>query len=245
MKLKRIAFSVFIALSFAALFTGCSSDSQQHNNLSDKEKSEGWKLLFDGKSLTGWHIFNKGNVASAWSADSGQLICNPHAKNVKHGDLVTDGEYENYDLKFEWKISKAGNSGAFINVQEQPEYGATFATGPEYQLLDDKNMEPDYLKDPSHKAAAIFGVIPNGSNTIPNSGAWNQSRILQKDGKVTFWLNGVQTLTADLKSDAWKKAVASSGMSRYPAFGLATKGHIGVQDWTNGIAFRDIKIKEL
>jgi hypothetical protein len=242
MKIKTIVFGFFM---IAVIMNSCSSSSDQHNSLSDQEKSDGWKLLFDGKTMTGWHIFNKGDIASAWSVDSGQLICNPHAKNIKHGDLVTDKEYENYDLKFEWKISKAGNSGLFVNVQERPEFGATFATGPEYQLLDDKNMDTAYLSNQAHKAASIFGVIPNKSTTAPISGGWNQSRVTQKDGKLTFWLNGVQTIQADLKSDDWKKMIAASSMSKFPSYGVATKGHIALQDWTNGVAFRAIKIKEL
>jgi hypothetical protein len=74
---------------------------------------------------------------------------------------------------------------------------------------------------------------------------WNRSRILQQNGKITFWLNGVLTVTVDLKSDEWKKSVAESSMSHYPEYGIVAKGHIALQDWTNGVAFRDIKIKEL
>jgi Domain of Unknown Function (DUF1080) len=227
-----------------AIFS-CSGGHDRHNSLTDQEQKDGWTLLFDGATLNGWHVYNKGNTPSAWSVDSGNLVCNPHAKNVKHGDLVTDKPYTNFDLSFEWKISRAGNSGVFINVTERPDLGTTFLTGPEYQLLDDKNMDPDYVKDISHKAAAVFGVIPNNSNTVPRSGEWNQSRILQQDGKVTFWLNGTQTVQFDLKSDAWKNAVAASSLHQYPEFGKATGGYIALQDWTNGVSFRDIRIKEI
>jgi len=238
-------------LTIAGLFTvilfsvyGCSTTEQQ-NMLSDLEKKDGWTLLFDGKTMKGWHLFNRGTIPSAWSVDSGRLICNPHAKDVKHGDLVTDKVYQEFDLRFEWKISRAGNSGLFINVQERPELATTFSTGPEYQLLDDKNVEPDYLKNPTHKAAAIFGVVPNNSNSMPKPGEWNQSRIFQQNGKVTFWLNDVQTVQVDLQSAEWKNLVALSSLSKYPEFGVAVSGHLAVQDWTNGIAFRNIKIKEL
>ncbi len=238
-------------LTIAALFTvilfsvyGCSTTEQQ-NMLSDQEKKDGWALLFDGTTMNGWHLFNKGIIPSAWSVDSGRLICNPHAKDVKHGDLVTDKIYQDFDLRFEWKISRAGNSGLFINVQERPELATTFSTGPEYQLLDDKNVEPDYLKNPSHKAAAIFGVVANNSNTMPKSGEWNQSRILQQNGKLTFWLNDIQTVQVDLLSAEWKNLVALSSLSKYPEFGVAISGHLALQDWTNGVAFRNIKIKEL
>jgi azurin len=238
-------------LTIAGLFTvilfsvyGCSTTEQQ-NMLSDQEKKDGWTLLFDGKTMNGWHLFNKGTIPSAWSVDSGRLICNPHAKDVKHGDLVTDKVYQDFDLRFEWKISRAGNSGLFINVQERPELATTFSTGPEYQLLDDKNVEPDYLKNPTHKAAAIFGVVPNNSNSMPKPGEWNQSRILLQNGKLTFWLNEVQTVQVNLQSAEWKNLVALSSMNKYPEFGVALSGHLAVQDWTNGVAFRNIKIKEL
>ncbi|MFI5155493.1 MAG: DUF1080 domain-containing protein [Chitinophagales bacterium] len=241
LSIVKLLASVFITCFMLA----CANHSEQHNVLSDQEIKEGWKLLFDGTSTKGWHIFNRGEIPSAWSADSGMLVCNPHAKNVKHGDLVTENEYENFDLIFEWKISKAGNSGVFIDVQERPDLSTTFSTGPEYQLLDDKNMDPEYLANLAHKAASIFGVIPNNSNSVPKSGEWNQSRILQQNGNLSFWLNGVQTLQVDLKSDDWKKRVAASSMSQFPEFGVAAKGHIALQDWTNGVAFRDIKIKTL
>jgi azurin len=231
---------------FCALFGfGCSSNTERQNKLSNQEEKEGWTLLFDGKTLNGWHLFNRGNIPSAWSVDSGMLICNPHAKNVKHGDLVTDKVYQDFDLVFDWKISRAGNSGLFVNVRERPDLGTTFSTGPEYQLLDDRNVEPGYLNNLSHKAASIFGVVPNESNTVPKSGDWNRSRILQQNGKLTFWLNGVVTVRADLKSDDWKRLVAASSLGKYPDFGAAVNGHLALQDWTNGVAFRNIKLKEL
>jgi azurin len=240
----RIA-KVLPAISCVLFIIGCSINAERENTLSNREKKEGWTLLFDGKTLNGWHLFNRGQIPSAWSVDSGTLVCNPHARNVKHGDLVTDKVYQDFDLSFDWKISRAGNSGLFVNVQERSDLGTTFSTGPEYQLLDDRNVEPDYLKNLSHKAAAIFGVVPNKSNTVPKSGDWNTSRIVQQNGKLTFWLNAVLTVRIDLKSDDWKRLVAASSLNKYPEFGVAVSGHLALQDWTNGIAFRNIKLKEL
>jgi azurin len=239
------SFARMLLVIFCALFVfGCSSNTERQNRLSDQEEKDGWTLLFDGKTLNGWHLFNRGNIPSAWSVDSGMLVCNPHAKNVKHGDLVTDKVYQDFDLVFDWKISNAGNSGLFVNVQERPDLGTTFSTGPEYQLLDDRNVNPDYLTNRSHKAAAIFGVVSNESNTVPKSGEWNQSRIVQQNGELTFWLNGVLTVRVNLKSDEWKRLVAASSLSKYPDFGVAVNGHLALQDWTNGVAFRNIKLKE-
>jgi len=243
---KRNLIALLFAASWCILLTpACSSNASRDNVLSDQEKQDGWVLLFDGKSLAGWHLFNRGTIPSAWSADSGQLICNPHAKDVKHGDLVTDRVFQDFDLQFDWKISKAGNSGLFVNVQERPDLGTTFSTGPEYQLLDDRNVPPDYLSHPAHNAACISGVVPNLSNTMPKSGDWNHSRVLQQGGKLSFWLNDVLTVQADLKSDEWKKLVAASFLGKYPEYGAASSGHLALQDWTNGVAFRNVKIRDL
>jgi azurin len=242
---KHSIVSGILALAICILFLpGCSGDKEQ-NVLSDQEKKDGWTLLFDGKTMNGWHLFNRGSIPSAWSVDSGRLICNPHAKDVKHGDLVTDKVFQDFDLQFDWKISKAGNSGLFINVQERPDLGTTFSTGEEYQLLDDRNVPSEYLGNLSHKAASIFGVVPNNSNSVPKSGEWNHSRILQQNGAVTFWLNDVLTVQVDLKSEPWKSLVAASSLSKYPEFGVALNGHFALQDWTNGVAFRNIKLKQL
>jgi azurin len=242
---KHLIIADILAIVLSILFLpGCSGDKEQ-NVLSDQEKKDGWTLLFDGKTMNGWHLFNRGSIPSAWSVDSGMLVCNPHAKDVKHGDLVTDRVFQDFDLQFDWKISKAGNSGLFINVLERPDLGTTFSTGEEYQLLDDRNVPSEYLSNLSHKAAAIFGVVPNTSNTVPKSGEWNHSRILQQNGAVTFWLNDVLTVRVDLKSESWKSLVAASSLSKYREFGVAVIGHLALQDWTNGVAFRNIKLKEL
>lgn len=244
MKKHPLVADVLAVAIWILFLPGCSRDKEQ-NVLSDQEKKEGWILLFDGKTMNGWHLFNNGSIPSAWSVDSGRIICNPHAKDVKHGDLVTDKVFQDFDLQFDWKISKAGNSGLFINVLERPDLGTTFSTGEEYQLLDDKNVPSEYLGNLSHKAAAIFGVVPNTSNTVPKPGEWNHSRILQQNGAVTFWLNDVRTVQADLKSESWKRLVAASSLSKYPEFGVAVSGHLALQDWTNGVAFRNIKLREL
>ncbi len=224
---------------------GCHSSGKQQNVLSENETKDGWTLLFDGSSMKGWHVYNQGSTPSAWSVDSGNLVCNPHAKNVKHGDLTTDSSFSNFELLFEWKISKGGNSGLFINVQERPEYATSWATGPEYQLLDNTNNE-EHGKDSMRMAGSLYGLI-----AVKNSAAskpfteWNESRIRQQNGKITFWLNGIITEEEDITSDKWKDAVSKSSLGKFPAFGKATSGKLALQDWTNGIAFRNLKIKKL
>ena len=240
---NRIVGCIFVIFTF--FMFSCSNHADEHNTLTDQEKKDGWAVLFDGSTMNGWHLFNNGNIPSAWSVDSGRLVCNPHAKDVKHGDLVTDKSYENFDLVFEWKISRSGNSGVFINVQESPEYATTWSTGPEYQLLDNANNE-EHGTDSLRMAGSLYGMtaLKNKVASKPFQ-EWNQSRILQQNGKITFWLNGVVTVEEDIHSDIWKTLVSGSSLGKFPAFGAATKGKLALQDWTNGVAFRDIKIKEL
>ncbi|UWX56502.1 DUF1080 domain-containing protein [Maribacter litopenaei] len=112
-----------------------------HNQLLDIEKEQGWKLLFDGETLNGWHLYNKPDSTgySAWEVKDGTIYCNATDESKVFGDLVTDTEFENYELEFEWQMGLRGNGGVFVNVQESPEYAATYETGSEYQLLDYEN----------------------------------------------------------------------------------------------------------
>jgi Domain of Unknown Function (DUF1080) len=245
MKKHKTFFTKCSLVFYTCFLTACSNQSGQHNIITDQELKDGWTIIFDGKTLNGWHVFNQGDITSAWSVDSGNLVCNPHAKNVKHGDLVSNKTYENFDLTFEWKISRAGNSGVFINVQEAPEFATTWATGPEYQLLDNTNNE-EHGTDSLRMAGSLYGMTALKNKVASKPYAeWNQARILQQNGKITFWLNGIITVEENIHSDRWKALVAGSSLGKFAAFGKATKGKLALQDWTNGVSFRDMKIKVL
>ncbi len=241
--------AAFFGIASVCAFTlsSCSKEPSLPNTLSNDEKEEGWTLLFDGKTTQGWHLYNMGNTPSAWMVENDELYCKPDTFEVEHGDLVTDKTFSNFDLKFEWKISTAGNSGVFINVQEAPEYPKTWSTGPEYQLLDNGGIHKEYLHDSTHWAGCLYGFQRNQNPvTVKPAGQWNESRIRQENGKVTFWLNGVQTAEEDFKSADWqKKVAASTGFSVFPGYGKSVQGHIALQDWSKGVAFRNIKIKTL
>ncbi len=221
---------------------GCSGPKDQNNRLTDQEVKDGWKLLFDGKTTDGWHLYNRGHVPSAWIVVNNELYCKPDGK-LEHGDLISDKDYGNFDLQFEWKIIKYGNSGVFIDVVEDTAIRTAWASGPEYQLLDASH--PDYA-NPLKRSGALFGLYPqlNPADLKP-FGEWNQSRIVQSNGKVQFYLNGVQTLNLDLRSPAWADTVAKSSFQRFPEFGKHTNGKIGLQDWSKGVSFRNVKIKEM
>src|SRR5690349_18687459 len=125
----------FIACSLLAFTTASvSNNSNGVNTLTDKEKKEGWQLLFDGKTTSGWHTYGQDKANDSWSIEDGALTLNPSHK--EGGDLVTNQEYSNYDLKLEWKISEKGNSGVIFYVHEDPQYKTTWNTGMEMQVLD-------------------------------------------------------------------------------------------------------------
>ncbi|MFT4033048.1 MAG: DUF1080 domain-containing protein [Siphonobacter sp.] len=238
--------SVVGLLGIGLLLNACTPKETLPNTLTNQEKEEGWALLFDGVSTKGWHIYNQGDTLSKWSAHNGELWCNPKEEKGIFGDLVTDDRYENFDLRYEWKISKGGNSGVMIDVQESPQYGTDFMTAPEMQLLDNANAEERHKTNPLHWAGCLYDVLGKGNNSKPKPfGEWNQSRIIQQDGKVTFWLNGFITAEADLKSQTWKNAVAKSNLGKFPAFGKMHSGKIALQNHTDEVAFRNMKIKKL
>lgn len=230
----------FFAISLFA--ASCSDEVAEVNQLTEKEKKEGWVSLFDGKTTNGWHLYNKGNIPSIWKVKDGELYCS-NEDSATQGDLVSDKVFENFDLRFDWKIPKEGNSGVFINVQEDTSIQYAWASGPEYQLLEISH--PDRTK-PLKQSGCLYNFYPqkNAAEMKPQ-GEWNQSRIKQSNGKIEFYLNGVQTAQADFLSQNWKDTLSKSGFAKFPEFGKHTKGRIGLQFWTKGISFRNIKVKEL
>jgi hypothetical protein len=232
-------------LSLIALFSNAQNNFE-HNVLSPVEEAEGWQLLFDGQSTSGWHLYNEGKIKSAWTVRNGELVCDPTIEKVERGDLISDSVFTNYDFSFEWKISEAGNSGVFINVQEAPEFPTAWTTGPEYQLLDNANVPKEYLESGKFSAGCVYSLSPLLNEVQPKPfGQWNTSRILQQNGVITFWLNGVETGHEDMKTERWKQLIAGSKLGNFPSFGKAIQGKIAFQDWSKGVALRNIKIKEI
>ncbi|OOQ58503.1 3-keto-disaccharide hydrolase [Mucilaginibacter pedocola] len=231
------------ACLFALAFSACSNTTTNTDNqLTEKEQSEGWKLLFDGTTTNGWHLYNQESIGDIWLIKDGVLYCNPNP-DLDHGDLVTDESYINYDFKFDWKLGEGGNSGVFVNVLERKDLATAWASGPEYQLLDDKHKDAHI---PTKISGCLYGFSPqlNPVKLTPNGG-WNHSEIIQKDGKVSFYLNGTLTAEQDLKSTQWAEKVKNSNFKAFPEFGKYTNGRIALQDWTKGVSFKNLKIREL
>ena len=216
--------------------------NETHNQLLEVEKEQGWELLFDGKTLNGWHLYNNPDADSVWEVVNGEIHSDANDESLMAGDLLTDNAYENYELTLEWKIASRGNSGIFLNVQEKPDIPTAWQTGPEYQILDSEHM--DY-KLPAKRPGCLYVFAPQENAVEMKSAEWNSTRIKQVDGKVEFYLNGVLTGEQDFNDPEWKKMIAATHFVNYPEFGKATQGKIALQYWYFETWFRDIKIRKL
>jgi hypothetical protein len=241
---------ITIAAAAALLFTACDpvKNAAGDNRLSSEQKSSGWKLLFDGKSTKGWHKYGGGPVGSAWKVKDGILFLDTVVKEnwqVKDGgDIVTDEEYENYHLKLEWKISKAGNSGIIYGIHEdKAQFNWPWQTGPEMQIVDNAG-HPD-AKIIKHRAGDLYDLISCSRETVKAYGEWNSAEIKILNGKLDLYLNGENVVSTTMWDDNWKKLIANSKFKNMPGFGTYKKGRIGLQDHGNEVSFRNIMIRKL
>lgn len=235
----------------ACAFFSCSSakeqsvTNQQPNTLSLKEKKEGWMLLFDGQSTNGWHTYNKTGVAPIWKVVDGSIMLDPKARTKgAGGDLVTDDEFENFEFSTEWRISEEGNSGIIFNIKEDKKYANTYSTGLEMQVLD--NIKASDNKKPNHLAGLLYDLSGTADLSKPKPvGQWNLARIIQKNGHLTFYFNGIKTLDIQEGSDEWKNLVANSKFKGWADFATTPKGKIAFQDHGHEVAFRNVKIRKM
>jgi len=233
--MRRLILGVLFTVAAAAALTAATDQ----NTLTAAEKKDGWKLLFDGKTTTGWRGWKQQSAPDGWKAVDGAL-----ARVAKAGDLMTVDQYVSFDLTFDWRIAQNGNSGVFFHVAEAPDLPSTYTTGPEYQLIDNDG-HPDAKNGPDRLAAANYALHPP-VNAVPKPiGEWNQSRLLVNGAHVEHWLNGVKVVEYELWSADWKARVAKSKFNAMPRYGLEKTGHIVLQDHGNEVAFKNLKIKVL
>lgn len=211
------------------------------------KSKKGWIVLFDGKTTNGWHQYGKKD-GKAWEVSDSALHLKPAAKNGYQteggGDLITNTEYDNFDLKLEWKISKGGNSGIIFYVQEDPSrYQETWKTGLEMQVLDNDG-HPDGMIY-KHRAGDLYDLIPSIKETVRRVGEWNEVEIKCKNGDLELYLNSAKVVSVNLWNDKWKQLVAGSKFKVYPDFGTFKKGRIALQDHGNEVWYRNIRIRKL
>ena len=220
------------------------------NALTEQEKAAGWQLLFDGQSMKGWRNYGKKTVGAAWVIDEDAIHLQTKPKGEGEwqqrdgGDILTDEEYQDFELELDWKIGRCGNSGIIYNVVEDvSKYEYVWQTGPEMQVLDN-TCHPD-ARIPKHRAGDLYDLIPCRYETVKSAGEWNHVRLVSKGGKVEHWLNYRKLVEYDMNSPEWPKLIAGSKFKEMPGFGKARKGRISLQDHGDPVWFKNIKIRKL
>jgi hypothetical protein len=243
---------LFLALlSGMFLFSISCQKGEQLNQLTKKEKAEGWVLLFDGKTSTGWKGVNKDHFPANWEIIDGTLHCKESGQGEAGapdgGDILYTKDFKNFVLRLEWKISEGGNSGIFYLGKEVDGW-PIYKTAPEMQVLDnDKHPDANLGKDGNRKAGSLYDLIPAKPQNAKPAGEWNSVEITVYDGTVVHKMNGETVLEYHLWTDDWKKLVAAS---KFPELNpdwanVPHSGVIALQDHGDDVWFRNIKIKEL
>ncbi len=208
------------------------------NELTPAEKSEGWKLLFDGTSLHGWRNFKKlAPPQKGWVVHGESLM---HLTKGGGGDIITDSDFGDFELKWEWKVAPGANSGLKYFVTEE----RSSAIGHEYQLIDDTRHPDAKLAQGKRVTASFYDVLKPLPTQLKPVGDWNESEVLVRGKHVEHWLNGQKVLSYDLESAELKAAISLSKFKNTPRFGTQMRGHILLQDHGDEISFRNLKIRE-
>jgi hypothetical protein len=255
MKCSRQRWSAFLALVvlLASLMIASHNatagqekplQSQAHNQLSEEEKKAGWKLLFDGQSFDGWHNFKKDGVKPGWKIMDGTLVC---AEPKKAGDLVTNDQFDWFELSLEFNIAEGSNSGIMIHVTNEGD--TIWATGPEIQLLDNKKGG-----DPQ-RCGWLYQLYKPANDTKTNqpidatkpAGEWNQIRIViaSPPAKSAVVMNGVKYFDFVWNGEDFKDRIAKSKFKTMANFAKSDSGFIGLQGDHGVISFRNIKLLPL
>lgn len=243
-----------ISIVCAVIILGaCNAQSNKNTtSVSDSTKTDQpgskWISLFDGKTTKGWHKYGGGPVGPAWKVADGVLYLDASEKEGEKikggGDIVTDEQFENFDLKIEWKISKGGNSGIMFCVHEDTtKYKAPYETGPEMQVLDNEGHADGRIH--KHRAGDLYDLIACSKETVKPVGEWNQVEIKLLNGKLDFLLNDVSVVSTTMWNDNWDKMVANSKFKTMPGFAKFKKGGIDLQDHDFTVWYRNIMIKKL
>jgi 3-keto-disaccharide hydrolase len=232
------------ALLVVALLAPAAAAAQQTtmsatppNVLSSEEQAQGFRLLFDGTGTSGWRGYRSPTMPAGWQAVDGALT-----RVSRTTDIISVDEFENFELRLQWRIPPGGNSGIMYHVTE--EGSDTYTSGPEMQVLDDARHPDGHSRLTS--AGADYGLYPSPEGVVHAAGEWNDVRIIVNGAHVEHWLNGVKVVEYELWSDDWRARVQASKFAQWPEYGMAHRGHIALQgDHDGAVAYRSIRIRAL
>ena len=228
------------------------------NTLSGREVSEGWALLWDGKTTEGWRGAKiKEFPTRGWQVKDGMLMVEKSdgAESGNGGDIVTTKKYKNFVLEVDFRLTKAANSGIKYFVDTELNMGKGSSIGCEFQILDDQ-FHPDAKngKDGNRTLASLYDLITanakNFNADLPlekrvNKYEWNRATVVVNGADVAHYLNGIKVVEYNRSGQQWRDQVAASKYKVWPNFGENKSGHILLQDHGDEVYFKNVKIKEL
>jgi hypothetical protein len=230
-------------LALLAITVPTAAWAEAPNQLTAKEKKEGWELLFDGKTVDKWRGYQKADMAGLrWAASDGCLALPANDGKDTRGarDIISIKQYDDFELAWEWRIAQGGNSGVkYFVIEDKP-----VALGHEYQTIDDER-HPDAKKKDSRRTGSFYDVLPAPAAKPKPAGEFNQSRILVRGNHVEHWLNGSKILSYELDSKPLRDAIAQSKFKDVEGFDKHRPGHILLQDHGDAICYRNVKIRPL
>lgn len=228
------------------------TEASEPNTLSDKEKEDGWKLLFNGENSDNWRGYNSETFPTDWKIQDGTIYMagsgRGEAGSENGGDIIYDEKFDNFHLKLDWKVSEGGNSGIFYLGQESDEYDYIWQTAPEMQILDNER-HPDAMlgENGNRKSGSLYDLYPAEPQNAKPAGEWNEIEIIVYKGTVVHKQNGETVVEYHLWTPKWEEDVANS---KFPGLNenwadVAKEGYIGLQDHGDDVWFKNIKIKKL
>lgn len=239
-----------LVAALAATFVSCSGEKSVETTTEDTsmvQPAKEWVNLFADNDFSQWHKYGGGEVGNAWKIENGEAFLDAKNKDGWQsgdgGDIITNKEFENFHLKYDWKISQGGNSGVIFMSHEAPEYQYSWSTGMEMQVLDNEG-HPD-AKIISHRAGDLYDLIVSSEETAKPFDEWNSAEIVVNNGKLDMILNGTTVVSTTMWTPEWEALIADSKFKDMPNFGTFKKGAIALQDHGNLVYFKNVMIQEL
>jgi hypothetical protein len=218
------------------------------NRLTDAERRQGWRLLFDGKTTDGWEeITGKPFPTNCWTIEDASLKALVHTDGFQ--DIRTKDSFRGFELEFDWKILKNGNSGVKYLIQRVDEWTNAAgrqarARGLEYQLADDANE--DAASDPRRVAGSLYSLIAPSPKIAPRIGEFNHSRLVVNGHHVQYWLNGIKVVDFDTGNIEVQKLMRADLPKGSPENApLLETSPVSLQNHSSETWFRNIKIRVL